>query len=123
MQDNYVGMELNWHDISFTSKLCKQGSFIIYKAREGFGLTDDWMSRFVAPAITGAFDEGVGAVLRQALLWAYMDPVLAADVVRLMSNKRLQLNSSSWKLLLKMVKIQSKTWNFALKAKALSILM
>ena len=56
------------------------GTFIIYKAREGLGLTDDWMSRFVAPAIMAAFDEGVGAVLGQALLWACTDPV-AADAV------------------------------------------
>ena len=76
MQDNYVGMELSWPDISCASKLCK-GSFVMYKARQGLWLTDNWMSRFVAPAITAAFDEGVGAALGQALLWPCMDPVVA----------------------------------------------
>ena len=65
VQDNYVGMELSWPDISCASKLCKR-SFVIYKARQGLGLTDGWMSTFVAPANTAAFDEGVGAVLGQS---------------------------------------------------------
>ena len=39
-------IELNWPIISCASKLYKD-SFI--------GITDDWISRFVAPAITGAF--------------------------------------------------------------------
>ena len=69
IQDTYVGMELK-AGLTFLVQA-------IYKAREGLGLTDDWMSRFVAPAITAAFDEGVGAVLGQALLWACMNPVVA----------------------------------------------
>ena len=48
MQDNYVGMELCWPDIHCASKLCK-GGFIVYKPREGLGLTDDWIARFIAP--------------------------------------------------------------------------
>ena len=79
MQDNYVGMELSWPDITCASKLCK-GGFIIYKPKEGLGLTDDWLSRFIAPATTAAFDEGVGAILGRALLWACMDPNAAESV-------------------------------------------
>ena len=69
MQDNYVGMELSWPDIACASKLCK-GGFIIYKAKDGLGLTDDWISRYIAFATTAAFDKGVGTILGCALLWA-----------------------------------------------------
>ena len=76
MQDNYVRMELSWPDIACASNLCKC-SFIIYKAKDDLGLTNDWGSRFIAPATTAAFDEGVGAILGCTLLWACMDPIAA----------------------------------------------
>ena len=72
MQDNYVGMELSCPDGACASKLCK-GDFIVYRLKDGLGLTDDWLSRFIAPATTAAFNEGVGAILGLALLWACMD--------------------------------------------------
>ena len=73
MQDNYVGLELQWPDISCASKLCK-GGFVVYRAKDGHGITEEWLPRFIAHAVTRAFDEGVGAVLGRALLWGCMDP-------------------------------------------------
>jgi len=85
MQDNYVGMELAWPDITTASKLCK-GGFVVYRQKNGLNISDDWISRFVAPSITSSFDEGVGAVLGRALLWAVMDPeyceVVSSDIRR-----------------------------------------
>ena len=73
MQDNYVGMELAWPDITTVSKLCK-GGFIVYRQKQGLNISEDWIAWFVAPSIPSSFDEGVGAVLGRALLWAVMDP-------------------------------------------------
>ena len=40
----------------------------MYRQKNGLNISDDWIARFVAPSITGSFDEGVGAVLGQVLL-------------------------------------------------------
>ena len=79
MQDNNVGMELSWPDLACASKL-RKGGFIAYRAKDGLGLPDDWVSRFIAFATTAAFDEGVGVILGCALLWACMDPNAAESV-------------------------------------------
>ena len=74
MQDNYVRIELSWPDITCsTSKLCK-GGFIIYKAKDGLGLTDDWVSRFIAPATTAAFV--------QSLALLYFGPLYGSQCSR-----------------------------------------
>ena len=58
----------------------------MYRQKQGLNISDDWIACFVAPSITSSFDEGVGAVLGRALLWAVMDPeyceVVSSDIRR-----------------------------------------
>ena len=75
MQDRYTDTQLDWPDANAASKLA--GSVVIYKAKDGSGVTDWWLSREIAPAITSSFNEGIGAILGRALLWACHEPSIS----------------------------------------------
>ena len=46
----------------------------MYKAKDGLGLTNDWIALNVCPNITRSFDRKVGAIMGKALLWAVYEP-------------------------------------------------
>ena len=79
VQDRYTDTQLTWPDVKAATKLCK-GGVCLYRVKDGLGITDEWIARNIAPAITGTFGEAVGAILGKSLLWACFHTPLA-DVV------------------------------------------
>ena len=67
--------------ISCASKFICKGGVIVYRGKEGFLDVLVQMTGFVAAGVKALFDEGVGAILRHALLLACRDPIFADDVV------------------------------------------
>jgi hypothetical protein len=72
MQDRYTDTELDWSDVNAASKLCV-GGICVYKVKDGSGITDEWLAREVAPAISESFGDKVGRILAKPLLWACFD--------------------------------------------------
>jgi hypothetical protein len=52
--------------------LCKGGP-IKYAVREGSGVSDDWISKYIVPRIASRFPWSVALVLGRALLWLVRD--------------------------------------------------
>jgi hypothetical protein len=72
MQDRYTDTQLDWPDANAASKLCV-GGVCVYKVKDGSGITDEWLAKEVAPAISESFGEEVGTILAKPLLWACFD--------------------------------------------------
>jgi hypothetical protein len=73
MQDRYTNIQLDWPDVNAASKLCDGGP-VLYKPKDGSGITDEWLAREVAPGISTSFGVAVGAILAKSLLWACFEP-------------------------------------------------
>ena len=72
MQDRYTDTQLDWPDVNAATKLC-EGGVCLYKEKDNSGITEEWLARAVAPAISQAFGVGVGKVLAKPLIWACFD--------------------------------------------------
>lgn len=72
IQDTYVETQLDWPDYYAASKLC-EGGVIVYRIKEGVGITDNWLLEKVCPYIYRSFSKGVALVMAKALLWAAFD--------------------------------------------------
>ena len=97
MQDRYTGTQLHWPDIHAASKLCL-GGICKYKVKDGSGITNEWLSREVAPAITASFGAAVGNILAKALLWACYEPsqvdLVPADLCHNVTSRFILLEST-----------------------------
>lgn len=79
MQEIYADTVLPWPDIKTASKLCV-GGICMYKLKDGCGLSNEWLSEHVAPAIQQCFGSGVAEILAKPLLWACLDEECASMV-------------------------------------------
>jgi hypothetical protein len=79
MQDRYTDTQLDWPDVNAASKLCV-GGICVYKVKDGSGITDEWLAKEVAPAISESFGEAVGTILAKPLLWACFDDSMVEQV-------------------------------------------
>eukprot|EP00957_Ditylum_brightwellii_P091443 6963107-Ditylum_brightwellii.AAC.1 len=70
--DRYCDTKLPWVDVKINVALCV-GGLCAYKLKEGSGLTDDWISKYVCPSIKHVYGEGVSILLGKAVLCAIFD--------------------------------------------------
>lgn len=96
MQERYADTQLDWPDVCAASNLCT-GGVVLYRAKEGSGITDDWLAREITPGITGSFNESVAAILAKSLVWACFEPsamdMVPADIRYSVNNKFIDLDS------------------------------
>ena len=71
-QDKYAECTVPWPDAKVASALCKGGP-IHYSVKEGSGISEEWILRYVCPAIRTCYGRSLSLVLGRALLWRIFD--------------------------------------------------
>jgi hypothetical protein len=86
ISDRYTSISLPVVDATVAASLCIGGP-CKYSAKEGSGITDEWLVDEFCPHIASKFGNRVATVLGKALLWSINEPLVMLSIPDVLQNR------------------------------------